>query len=149
MVVEEVKSGCYLLFIQIEHSTIIQVGSLGELIFKPGIYVYAGGHKSALNKRVERHALKKKKVRWHIDYLTTLTDTELLYVWLFPNWQDECHLNQNFRRNFSARMLHPGFGASDCCNGCVSHLSFLEKMPSSLPRVWKKQFHFMIQVSVK
>ncbi|MGB9617311.1 MAG: DUF123 domain-containing protein, partial [Desulfomonilaceae bacterium] len=42
-------------------------------LFTPGYYVYLGSAKQygGIESRVNRHLKKNKKLRWHIDYLTS------------------------------------------------------------------------------
>ncbi len=47
----------------------LDVGALGTLHFERGYYVYIGSAQRNLQKRVERHLRREKKLRWHIDYL--------------------------------------------------------------------------------
>lgn len=51
----------------------VVVGSLGECLFRPGLYVYVGSARGAggLRSRIRRHLQRRKRKRWHIDYLTT------------------------------------------------------------------------------
>jgi len=39
----------------------------------------------------------------------------------------ECKINQSIRNNMKAEIPVPKFGASDCTNGCGSHLLFIQK----------------------
>jgi sugar fermentation stimulation protein A len=46
------------------------IGSLGEREFKPGYYVYAGSALQGLEQRIKRHLTGRKKIRWHLDYIS-------------------------------------------------------------------------------
>ncbi|WP_048148481.1 GIY-YIG nuclease family protein [Palaeococcus ferrophilus] len=48
-----------------------------------GYYVYVGSAMNSLEKRVERHFRKDKKLHWHIDFL--LAEAELLGAYLIPS----------------------------------------------------------------
>ena len=59
----------YQLFIKIVEEINLKVGKLGRFIFPAGYYVYTGSAKKNIDKRIERHLAKKKKLHWHVDYL--------------------------------------------------------------------------------
>ncbi|MFB6147409.1 MAG: DUF123 domain-containing protein, partial [Candidatus Nanohaloarchaea archaeon] len=60
----------YLLFLELEDGEKVETGALGELFFRPGIYVYAGSAMNSVERRLERHFSDDKNTHWHIDYLT-------------------------------------------------------------------------------
>ena len=62
-------SGSYIVMIHIPQDVTTKVGSLGEVHFPAGYYLYVGTAKRALTKRMERHMRKHTAVHWHIDYL--------------------------------------------------------------------------------
>ena len=116
-------SGSYLLIIQCDQSTEIDVGALGTLTFEAGHYGYVG---SAFGpgglSRVDRHrrvAAGDHDVRhWHVDYLLGAETTRLAVVETFPDRDIECELAAALSDSGSDRV--DSFGASDC--DCVSHL---------------------------
>ena len=59
----------YQLFINVTKEIDLKIGKLGRYLFPVGCYVYTGSAKKNINKRIERHLSKKKKLHWHIDYL--------------------------------------------------------------------------------
>jgi len=97
----------------------IRVGALGKQEFKSGIYVYTGSAKRNMEARIARHLKKRKSKRWHIDYLTTKRAVKIVEVRRFD--EDECTVNQQT----DGEVLVPGFGASDCKKGCISHLKYV------------------------
>lgn len=107
------------------------MGSLGDIFFTAGCYIYTGSAMQGLIKRVTRHVKSKKSLHWHIDYLLDCEFSRILKIHLFPsNKKEECQLNQTVRQKLGAQLYAPGFGASDCSDGCLSHLSYLgKKMP--------------------
>ncbi len=112
--------GCYLLFLKLSSDKLIEVGSLGEIDFKAGYYVYVGSGMNNVLKRVERHFSKEKRLRWHIDYLTIQADE--MHALIIPtDVKIECELAKFFATNFD---YVRGFGCSDC--DCESHLFYLE-----------------------
>ena len=69
--------------------------------------------------RVARHLRQDQTLRWHIDYLLAAPGVNVAQV--IRSTVDECALNQATPGASPA----PGFGASDCRNGCGSHLKYL------------------------
>ncbi len=62
----------YILFIRVRSDSKLRVGSLGNVLLKSGAYAYIGSAKLRRPYlRVLRHFKRIKKIRWHIDYLTT------------------------------------------------------------------------------
>lgn len=115
--------GSYLLGVDCEQATKIEVGALGTLSFEAGVYAYVG---SAFGpgglSRVDRHrriAVGDHDVRhWHIDYLLGADATTLVTVETFVDLDVECALSTALSETGSRCV--DSFGASDC--DCVSHL---------------------------
>lgn len=110
---------CYQLLIHKERDTCVQVGRLGFRDFPRGYYVYTGSARKNLSHRVLRHVSRTRKLRWHIDYLLDAPDVQVVDVSILSG--SECSLNQHTRGSIPA----PGFGSSDCREGCGSHLKYL------------------------
>ncbi|MFC1493261.1 DUF123 domain-containing protein [candidate division KSB1 bacterium] len=110
--------GIYLLILKVRKNTAIKVGSLGVVDFQTGYCVYVGSAQNNLVKRVQRHLSLDKKIRWHIDYLTTSAGVDIERV-LFRsgNKLEECKTASILSETAAAV---PGFGSSDC--RCRSHL---------------------------
>lgn len=115
----ENKATSYQLIILLRQHCQIQVGALGQFGFEAGYYVYSGSAKRNLEARLARHCRKNKPLRWHIDYLTSLPQAEVIETRTFA--ADECQLNQAC----PGTIIAPGFGASDCKAGCGAHLKYL------------------------
>ncbi|MBI1294704.1 DUF123 domain-containing protein [bacterium] len=126
--------GSYLLLLEIDDPIIVHVGRLGPLIFSPGTWLYAGsawGH-GGVRARVARHFRLEKKRHWHIDALSLVQPPVAAYVELQSELQSELQVNLTIRLEclWIQRLLtlpemrspHPGFGSSDCIQGCVAHL---------------------------
>ncbi len=115
--------GIYVLVIRLPYPKSLKIGGLGKLRFEKGFYAYVGSAQNSLEKRIERHLSKKKKMKWHIDYL--LKHGKIEEVWIKENAekQEECITARAFARNFSS--IHK-FGASDCA--CESHLFYSENL---------------------
>lgn len=106
----------YSLFIKVGKTQSITIGRFGAFEFISGNYIYSGSARKNLLARVNRHLRKEKKLRWHIDYLLCSPTVEIVKV--LVSTISECELVATG----GGRILVPGFGASDCCSGCGSHL---------------------------
>lgn len=96
----------------------VRVGKLGEFSFAKGLYAYVGSGQANLEKRIERHYKKEKRVFWHIDYLLQKPEFEIAKVFYkTANKAEECKIaNQIAMQGTPVK----GFGCSDC--KCLSHL---------------------------
>jgi Uri superfamily endonuclease len=74
---------------------------------------------------LSRHLLRSKRLRWHIDYL--LSDPEVKVTGYVLSEELECEINQGT----AGDIIVPRFGATDCRNGCGSHLKFLGALQKS------------------
>ena len=111
----------YVLIIQVENTTSIKVGALGELVFKTGIYAYVGSAQTNFNQRIKRYLRKEKKLFWHIDYLLNSDKTKIKKVLLKEGMkEEECNLANLINMKGKAMLK---FGSSDC--NCKSHLFFI------------------------
>jgi Uri superfamily endonuclease len=117
----------YQLHIRLSQPVRLQIGRLGEFDFPAGVYVYTGSAKRNFEARIARHMRRDKALRWHIDYL--LNTVEAWVTRVVRTERDECTLNQATR----GVVLVPGFGSSDCRNGCGSHLKYLGAVPPTSP----------------
>ena len=109
----------YQLRIEVMRPVRVRVGRLGQFLFPAGRYIYTGSAKRNLEARIARHLRKEKALRWHIDWLLSASGVKVTEV--KRSGKDECALNQQV----SGVNVVPGFGASDCRNGCGSHLRYL------------------------
>lgn len=125
-------SGAYQLILEIKTDIEIKIGALGIFLFPQGFYIYTGSAMKNLHSRVERHCRRDKKIRWHIDYLTTHRDVEILQTKIFPSTQkEECKINLKTLSLLNAQPLVRKFGSSDC-KKCPTHLLYIGKnMPFS------------------
>lgn len=123
---EVFDSGLYVFLMRLRTADFIEVGALGRFHFAAGWYLYTGSASRHLHKRVARHWSRKKKVRWHMDYLSTALDSEPVGAVLVPRdaGLTECQLNRAVEKLVAGSVLAPGFGASDCRAGCPAHLWF-------------------------
>jgi Uri superfamily endonuclease len=113
-----VLKGVYVLVIQVDEDTGVNVGAIGRLTFKKGLYAYVGSAQNNLEQRVKRHLRKGKRKFWHVDYLLDNEATKVVEV--FQQQADkaeECAI-----AGVIGERGDPidGFGSSDC--SCKSHL---------------------------
>jgi Uri superfamily endonuclease len=121
-------SGLYQLVIHLPKRSRIRVGKLGRFDFPSGYYVYTGSAGRGLSARIRRHLSRAKKKFWHIDYL--LAKGEIVEITIFRKSNlEECELARRVSARKGAKVVAPGFGASDC--GCGSHLVFFRSWRSA------------------
>ena len=112
----------YQLFIKVAKEIDLKVGKLGRFIIPIGSYVYTGSAKINIDKRIERHLTKKKKLHWHIDYL--LNNDAVQIIDTKKSQLTECSLNKKTK----GTIIIEGFGSSDCNLCCRSHLKYEENL---------------------
>lgn len=115
----------YLLICRLDAPLSITVGRLGTFDFKAGTYAYCGSAfgPGGLKSRAGRHAKKKKKHHWHIDYLSA----RATLIEIFYSTQDkklECDWAKKLMAG-DTEIPACGFGSSDCT--CSSHLFYLHR----------------------
>jgi sugar fermentation stimulation protein A len=67
-------AGSYLLVLRLPGRRTLPVGSLGDVTFRAGYYIYVGSAKKNLARRIQRHHRLRKNLFWHIDYLRDAAD---------------------------------------------------------------------------
>lgn len=127
-----IRKGTYVLFLHFDDDLETEVGSLGTVRLKAGDYCYVGSAMAGLDQRLHRHLSKEKKIRWHIDYLTTRCD-HMRAMESYPDFIPECDL-ASMMVDAGGISAVRGFGCSDC--HCETHLfridvSATEKMLES------------------
>lgn len=96
-----------------------RVGCLGRIGFAAGLYVYVGSGGPNAVKRIHRYTAPQKRLRWHIDYLSSGADRmRTLDCYVLPR-RRECGLAGALSRRLA---VVRGFGSSDCC--CAGHLFY-------------------------
>jgi Uri superfamily endonuclease len=114
-------AGVYQLWIRLRRSVVLRVGSLGQVRFAAGTYIYTGRAARGLRARVLRHVHGGRRRHWHIDYLLASAAAHLERVELSSTRpEEECAVNATTGRGAVAAI--PRFGASDCRSGCPAHL---------------------------
>ncbi len=125
---ELLDRGSYMLIIKIESPKNLKVGSLGQVLFAPGYYIYVGSAMKTLSKRVSRHIRKGKQKRWHVDYLIS-ESAGVTPVQIVSSEKLECQLAASLER--IADRTIKNFGSSDC--HCQSHLFYFLDNPLHNP----------------
>jgi Uri superfamily endonuclease len=116
--------GIYYLLINLKRNVRLNIGALGKIRFRKGRYVYVGSAQNNVEKRVQRHMSKNKKLRWHIDYLLASS-----YAKVENAFYKKAAKNIECRTaDFLADIAEPVscFGCSDC--RCNSHLFRLKSI---------------------
>jgi len=120
-------NGAYVLVIRLESNKNIRVGLLGKIKFERGFYCYVGSAigKATIENRCKRHLKKRKKMRWHIDYLRK--KAEIINIFAFPSKEKiECKMARKISEK--ADDFTPMFGSTDC--NCKSHLFYFKNKKS-------------------
>ena len=122
---------CYSIILNLKKHINIQIGRLGWCVFPEGMYLYTGRAKRGIYARIQRHQRKEKTKHWHIDYLTAHPHVNLTeaIIYSVPANQ-ECAIHQQLAQLPYARIIIPGFGASDCRSCCHSHLLHFMAKPN-------------------
>jgi Uri superfamily endonuclease len=124
--------GIYHLLLRLRRPADLRIGRLGRFNFPAGWYVYTGSAMGGLAARLARHRSRRKRLRWHIDYL--LQVAEIASVVIVPTRRKiECIRNRRLLALTEARIIVPRFGSSDC--RCPSHLLYFPSPPNP-PQEW-------------
>ncbi len=97
----------------------IRVGRFGTFEFPKGTYYYVGSAQRNREKRLNRHARRRKVLRWHVDYLSS-KGRMLGAILIDGDREKECALAREMAHLFPRAVA--GFGASDC--RCGGHLFY-------------------------
>jgi sugar fermentation stimulation protein A len=117
--------GTYTVLLSCKRRTVVRIGKLGIFRLEPGHYLYTGSALGvgavSLEGRIQRHNRRSKKLRWHIDYLTSNKNCKFVgVVYLVSSRSLECRVNGLIQCSLHAITAFPRFGSSDC--SCSSHL---------------------------
>ena len=124
--------GTYTLLIRCNGSVLLTFGKLGCSKLRRGFLLYTGSAlgrgNSALENRIERHARKSKRVRWHVDYLTSRAEFDVkAAVFLNSRKRLECAINRSINNEMAVNPILPRLGSSDCnCNAHLLKVASLE-----------------------
>ncbi len=115
--------GTYVLFFELKTPLMVQAGRLDDGLLPAGFIVYVGSAfgPGGLRARIARHLRQVKRKHWHVDWLTVVQPP---LAWFIDTGHGhrECEWSQVLAAQRLATIPIPGFGASDCQNGCRSHL---------------------------
>ena len=112
------RPGTYVLFLRFPEGAETEVGALGRIRLDAGDYCYVVSAMGGLDQRLSRHLSDEKKIRWHIDYLTTICDDMHAMEHEGPSIT-ECDLARVMESIGNVPTVMD-FGCSDC--GCQTHL---------------------------
>ncbi|MHA1577243.1 MAG: GIY-YIG nuclease family protein, partial [Candidatus Thorarchaeota archaeon] len=111
---------------EISHEIIRNIGSMKNVVFSKGHWVYIGSAQGTtstnLEHRLKRHFSTAKKIHWHIDYLLNHQDILREAVYAVTDQNKECELVQNLILTKQFEWGPLGFGSSDCKSRCKAHL---------------------------
>jgi endonuclease-3 len=89
-----------------------------------------------MDKRIKRHMEKKKKIFWHIDYLTSQKNFKPYEAYIINDAKKvECRKAAEIQKSMPSI---PGFGSSDC--SCSSHLFYAGRKEKGLEALRKLLF---------
>ncbi len=130
-----INAGVYVLVLEFRDPVRVRVGALGFLHFEAGSYLYVGSARRNLRQRVARHLAVAKRVRWHIDYLTTHPGVRVVGAVMVQNMSlTECNLAKKIGLDLDGTVPVPAVGMSDCRNRCPAHL-WWRRRPTTLDEV--------------
>ena len=113
------NSGVYLAIFHLARTQVITVGRLGRFTLQRGHYLYVGSAQRNLQKRLARHGRRRKRLRWHIDYLSAKAPLIGALLLRGPrSW--ECRLAAILAKHYLRPIAR--FGASHC--RCGGHLFY-------------------------
>jgi Uri superfamily endonuclease len=121
--------GNYTLIISIATPVYIKISDRGEFNLKRGYCAYTGSAMGSgavdLRHRVARHLRKRKTKHWHIDHLLSSKEARITaIVACSTSVNKECQITRGLQSLDGASVPIDGFGASDCRQGCGSHLVY-------------------------
>jgi len=109
--------GVYTLLLDIREDMCVEVGSLGNICLSKGLYGYVGSAKGfgGIKARIKHHLAKdKKRLWWHIDYLTSRREVIVKYVAYAETLAiDEEYVARGFSRSSCWSIAVPKFGSTD------------------------------------
>ncbi len=112
------EGGIYILLLQLDAP--MPITRPRTAMLEPGLYAYIGSAygPGGLRARLGRHLRPEKKLRWHIDQVSTNARDKFAYGWTDGK---ECDLRASLDANCPVTYPLAGFGSSDC-RICPSHL---------------------------
>ncbi len=120
--------GTYILLMQLDTLTRLEIGRLGVFDFAPGWYAYIGSAlgPGGLRARLNHHLKRAARPHWHIDYLRRVA--QLRQVWYAVSEARHEHTWAAALHGLAgASTPVRRFGASDC--DCAAHLFYYDRLP--------------------
>ncbi len=115
--------GTYALYFHLAQPLQLVVGRMGLCELPAGDLIYVGSAfgPGGLGARLARHLRADKLLHWHIDSLTAILTPS---VWRVDTSGErlECAWVRELLALSGAGVPIPGFGSSDCREGCPAHL---------------------------
>ena len=116
-------SGVYAIIIYIKDNINLTLAK-NTHYFTPGYYIYLGSAKQygGIKSRINRHLKKNKKLKWHIDYLTSNHLVKIkAVIYAKTKIFKECTFVKILKKNYF-EIASKNFGSSDCKEKCGAHL---------------------------
>ena len=146
--------GTYTIVIRCRQSVDLSFGNLGRAKIRPGLYVYSGSALGrgavSLEGRIRRHLRRRKKIRWHVDYVTSSRRCMVkAAIYLESTRRLECDVSRMIGERLGAHPLLPHIGASDCsCSGHLMRVTSLREK-GLLDEIWAMYAGFGNPVCLK
>jgi Uri superfamily endonuclease len=123
--------GSYALGLILNSRRTIPIGRLGIFDFPAGYYIYLGSAHGAggLRARISHHQRLAVNPRWHLDYLRACTVVDGIWYQVGAVGL-ECVWSKSAQGRYLRGCIAAGFGASDCQNGCLTHLWWIGQTQS-------------------
>ena len=123
------SSGTYALLLRCSVTHRLEIGRLGTLTTRQGVYVYVGSAfgPGGLSARVGYHYKVASRPRWHVDYLRSVTEVQGCWYTLDPRYREH-EWAEVLGALPGASIPRPCFGSSDW--SCPSHLYYFASAPS-------------------
>ncbi len=120
--------GIYILEIYAKKNFCIEIKKFSDRIFTKGYYYYVGSAQKNLRQRLTRHLKKKKKIHWHIDYITAIHTNKIQIILLSQGSSKdlECEIANHFEYSLKLDASFKNFGNSDS-NCSSTHLFYSKK----------------------
>lgn len=138
--------GVYILLISVADNISVSVGALGDKDFQKGLYAYVGSAQNNLEKRVARHLRRVKQKFWHIDFLLSNRETEVVKVFYKKAGRlEECRISERL-----GEIATPitGFGSSDCtCKGHLFRIAAYDYLSGLMSEIGVKPFCWMVMMT--
>jgi len=115
--------GTYTVIVRCKGPYCSMFGKLGRARLRKGYYLYTGSALGrgavSLERRIERHMKRQKRLRWHVDYLTSRPECNVTgAVYVVSDVRLECKVNSLLSNELKVSPVLLKIGASDCkCNG--------------------------------